>query len=80
MDDMHHLSADELQAQIEAVNAKREALKAALHDRHEAEKTELAAEIKALISDARPRCRRDRRAAAGPRGRAQAPSAARRRQ
>ena len=51
MDDMHHLSADELQAQIEAVNAEREALKAALEHRHEAEKTELAAEIKALITE-----------------------------
>ena len=51
MDDMHHLSADELQAKIEAITAEREALKAALEQRHEAEKAELAAEIKALITE-----------------------------
>ncbi len=51
MDEMHHLSADELQAQLEAISQQREALKTALEHRHEAEKTELAAEIKALITD-----------------------------
>ncbi|MEA3640258.1 MAG: H-NS histone family protein [Lamprobacter sp.] len=51
MDDMHHLSADELNAQLEALTAEREALHAALIHRREAEKAELAAEIKALISE-----------------------------
>jgi len=51
MDDIHHLSADELNAQLEALSAEREALKAALEYRHEAEKTELAAKIKGLISE-----------------------------
>ncbi len=51
MDEMHHLSADELNAQLEALTAEREALHAALVHRREAEKTELAAEIKALINE-----------------------------
>ncbi|WP_462322846.1 H-NS histone family protein [Halochromatium sp.] len=51
MDEMNHLSADELQAQLEAISQQREALKTALERRHEAEKTELAGEIKALITE-----------------------------
>ncbi|NBC46909.1 MAG: H-NS histone family protein [Gammaproteobacteria bacterium] len=51
MDEMHHLSADELQAKLEALSTEREALKVALEQRHEAEKVELADEIKALITE-----------------------------
>lgn len=51
MDEMHHLSAEELKAQLDALSAEQNALKAALTQRREAEKTELAAEIKALISE-----------------------------
>ena len=51
MNDMHHLSAAELNAQLEALTAEREALHAALVHRREAEKTELAAEIKGLINE-----------------------------
>jgi DNA-binding protein H-NS len=51
MNDMNHLSADELNARLEALTAEREALHVALEQRRQAEKTELAAEIKALISE-----------------------------
>ena len=50
MDQMHHLSAEELNAQLEALTQEREALHAALEHRREAEKLELASEIKAMIS------------------------------
>lgn len=46
-----HLSADELKAQLDALTAEREALHAALAQRHEAEKADLAAEVKALITE-----------------------------
>jgi DNA-binding protein H-NS len=51
METNEHLSADELKAQLDAITAEREALHAALAQRHEAEKAELAAEIKTLITD-----------------------------
>lgn len=51
MDTTEHLSADELKAQLEAITAEREALHVALNQRREAEKAELAVEIKTLISE-----------------------------
>ncbi|WP_200347490.1 H-NS histone family protein [Halochromatium glycolicum] len=51
MDEMHHLSADELKAQLAALSAEQAALEDALKQRHEAEKSEFAAEITALITE-----------------------------
>lgn len=45
------LTADELKAQLDALNQEREALKAALEHRREAEKVELAGEIKTLVNE-----------------------------
>lgn len=51
MNTTEHLSADELKAQLEAITAEREALHVALQQRREAEKANLAAEIKTMISE-----------------------------
>ncbi|MFP4077246.1 MAG: hypothetical protein ACLFTD_12330 [Halochromatium sp.] len=51
MEATEQLSVSTLQAQLEAISQHREALKTALEHRHEAEKSELAAEIKELITD-----------------------------
>ncbi|WP_462319907.1 H-NS histone family protein [Halochromatium sp.] len=51
MENTEQLSADALRAQLDALNAEREALKVALEQRREAEKLELAAEIKERINE-----------------------------
>ncbi len=51
MDNTQQLTADELKAQLDALNQERQALKAALEHRRESEKVELAGEIKVLINE-----------------------------
>lgn len=51
MDNIHQLSADELKAQLEALNQQRQTLSVALEQRADQERADLAAEIKTLISE-----------------------------
>ncbi|MEA1052246.1 H-NS histone family protein [Lamprobacter modestohalophilus] len=51
MDTTEHLSADELKAELAALNQQRSHLSAALQQRAEQERIDLAAEIKTLISE-----------------------------
>ena len=51
MDNSYSSTADELQAELEALNQQREALSAALTQRVEQERTEFAEEIKAMIQE-----------------------------
>jgi len=49
--DHHQLSADELKAQLEQLAEEKQMLHRALQDRRKAEKKDLAAELKQLITD-----------------------------
>ncbi|NEX15443.1 MAG: H-NS histone family protein [Halochromatium sp.] len=51
MDSTQQLTADELKAELEALNQQRQTLSAALEQRAEQERIDLATEIKGLISE-----------------------------